>query len=139
MSTNESTTNDDDIIARGRAVWNIQKKRLGNDEQFDATWEDWFVIGEAMKVGRERCLIETGTDIYDNVYRQVYFRWLRNNGFGTFPNNLRYHIFQIMDRRDEIERYRDNLLKHSEDMKSPEKLNDPSYIIRKWRYDIEKD
>ena len=121
------------IIARGLDAWRVQRNRK------DKIWEDWFIIGEALKVGREQSLKDAKAhDVYSPIYRKTYGVWLKNNGFSSFPSKMRYEIMRIMERREEIEAYRESLLNSDNPKIKRDRLNDPIYIYEKWQYEMEK-
>lgn len=110
-------TPDDEIVERGRLAW----QRLRDSR----TWPDWMTVGAALAVGRRECMEKTGAkEPRGRTYNKAFNDWLECNGF-TIDSGDRGKLLQIMERREEIEAWRDTLPQNQR-----QKMNHPSTVWR---------
>lgn len=108
-----------DAVERGRAAWGTLKK----------TWEHWLAVGEALAVGRAIALAEAETDRPTGArYERAMAAWLKANGFDEIDPATRCRLFDALENRDEIEKWRATLAANQR-----LKWNHPDSVLQQWK------
>jgi hypothetical protein len=101
------------------------------DPKQRGSWASWYLVAEAIQIGRQKALKDAKTGRFDHNYRRFFAKWLSDNGFARLEGTLRLSLFTMLEHRKEIEAWRQNLI-DTEAFES--KLNNPDYLVRKWKY-----
>jgi hypothetical protein len=114
-----SKLSSDRIVRRGQAALT----RLRGSR----AWNDWLEIGEALQIGRSEALYVSKVNKPKGRAYNVHFgAWLKKHGFDTINEGDRKRLFDVMEHREAIGAWRDEL--------SPGDLlalNPPSAVWRK--------
>jgi hypothetical protein len=117
---------DAEIIERGRQALDILL-----DSKQRGTWQSWYLVAEALRVGRQQAMKEANTTMYNYNYRKIFTRWLGDSGFARLSSLTRQALFTMLENRETIEEWRQNLI---DTEMFENKLNNPDYLVRKWKY-----
>jgi hypothetical protein len=118
-----TTETSDPIIREGQEAWS----RLVARERH--TWDDWKAVGEALRVGRHRAMLEAGTnEPTGSRYNDVFGQWLKATGFDAVDKAARSYLFECLEHLAEIETWRQALpiVRRLE-------LNHPKSVLFHWR------
>jgi hypothetical protein len=110
-----------DLLARGEAAW---KRRKANAPR---EYDDWIDVGETLWAGKQRAIKIAGR-FRGPTYNSTFSAWLKQTQLKEIRKDVRADLLQLMERRREIEKWRDGL---------PEveclSLNHPTCIMRAYR------
>jgi hypothetical protein len=122
-SVGGTTELSDPVVRHGQEAWS----RLATRERH--TWEDWVLVGEALRVGRHRAMLEAGTNKPSGSrYNDVFGEWLKATGFDAIDKGTRSRLFDCLDHRDKIERWREAL-----PLSRRLELNHPKTVLINWQ------
>jgi hypothetical protein len=94
---------EDDRIERGRQAWKSLK------EAGRTTWENWLIVGEALKVGRSHAMERAKTDKpRGKRYAEEFHYWLQIHGFDAIDKSDRRKLLLCME-DPRIEKWREGL------------------------------
>jgi hypothetical protein len=94
-------------------------------------WNDWLMVGEALRVGRRLSMHRAGTNRpAGKGYAQEFSRWLVANRLDDMDGADRVKLLVVMDNLPAIEAWRLSLT----DAKRMT-LNHPATVLRNWRED----
>ena len=111
----------DRVCRQGKEAW----ERLATDQ----SWTDWVAVGEALLIGRTQAMAEAETNTpTGRGYNVAFGKWLKKYELGGMDSGDRTRLFEVMDNRLEIEKWRGTL-----DRTHRLKLNHPSTVLRKWK------
>jgi hypothetical protein len=121
FETRVGPANPDPIILRGQEAWARLRQEL--------TWEDWLVVGEALRLGRHLAMLEARTNEPSGKrYQAIYGDWLRQNGFDEIDKSDRSRLLDCLEHRAEIDAWRQTL-----PLNQRVRLNHPNSIWRNWQ------
>jgi hypothetical protein len=113
--------NPDEIVRLGQEAWS----RL----QAGRSWADWLAVGEAIRVGRHRAMIEADTNQPRGArFNSIFGAWLKETGFDALDKGDRKRLLLCLERRGEIEAWRATLPANKR-----LQLNHPNSVWRNWR------
>jgi hypothetical protein len=108
-------------IERGRESW----RKLAKDEN----WQDWLNVGDALAVCRGQAMRAANTNQpIGRAYNEAMGLLLKKHGFDRIDKGDRSRLMECMDRRAEINVWRDTL-----SVTERIRLNHPSAVLRKWK------
>ena len=111
----------DRVCRQGKEAW----ERLATDQ----SWTDWIAVGEALLIGRTQAMAEAETNVpAGKGYNQAFSRWLKKYELHKMDSGDRTRLFEVMDNRLEIEKWRGTL---GQTLRL--KLNHPSTVLRRWK------
>jgi hypothetical protein len=112
-----------DPVRRGQEAWS----RLATREKH--TWEDWILVGEALRVGRHQAMRQAGTNTPSGKrYNGIFGEWLQETGFDAVDKGARSRLFDCLENLDQINNWRDAL-----PFGRRLELNHPNTVFRTWR------
>lgn len=116
-----SKDNRDRIARLGTEAW----KRLKRTKDY----HDWIKVGEALQVGREWAMTQARSNQpVGKAYNMAFGEWLQTYKLHDMDKGERSRLFNIMDVRADIEKWRATLT-----ITERLKLNHPSVIMRKFK------
>jgi hypothetical protein len=111
--------NSDEVIRRGQEAWS----RLGR------SWQDWLAVGEAIRVGRHRAMLEASTNRPSGArYESIFGDWLRETGFAALDKGVRKRLLGCLEHCDAIEAWRQTLPENKRQL-----WNHPNTVWRHWQ------
>jgi hypothetical protein len=111
----------DRVCRQGKEAW----ERLATDQ----SWTDWVAVGEALLIGRTQAMAEAETNAPTGKgYNVAFGKWLKKYELDAMDSGDRTRLFEVMDNRLEIEKWRATL-----DRTHRLKLNHPSTVLRRWK------
>jgi hypothetical protein len=108
-----------EIVRRGKEA--LDRKR----RDFD----DWMLIAEAHQIGRAEAMQTAQTNRpTGRRYEKAMAEWLLANSFNVIDKCTRNHLFECLEHRADIEKWRARLTE-------PERFrfNHPTSVLRKWK------
>jgi hypothetical protein len=113
--------NPDQVVVRGREAWH--RLREGH------SWDDWLLVGEALKYGRHLAMLEAHTNEPSGArYQAVFGEWLQTTGLHEIDKATRSRLFDCLAHRTEIEAWRQTLT-----LNKRLKFNHPDSVWRNWQ------
>ena len=73
------------------------------------SWDDWMLVGEALRVGRQECMDKAGTNKPEGKrYNTEAHQWIQARGFAVIDKSDRAKLLLIIERRPEFELWFDD-------------------------------
>jgi hypothetical protein len=120
MSTEAELERLDQLCQKGSEAWKRLKQGMN--------WNDWLMVGEALRVGREWAMNQAGTNQpAGKGYNIAFGAWLEKYGFDDMDKAARSRLFKVMDNLPAIQKWRDTL-----GQSHRLTLNHPASVLRKW-------
>lgn len=110
----------DRVCRQGTEAW----KRLKREK----SWGDWLKVGEALLVGREWAMHQSGKNKPEGKgYNFAFGEWLAKHKLDDMDKGVRSRLFNVMDNLGLVEEWRKTLT-----MSERLALNHPNSVWRKW-------
>jgi hypothetical protein len=92
-------------------------------------WTDWMMVGDGLMVGRHKAMYAAGTNAPKGKgYAKAFSRWMSTRPWALdLDNPTRNDLFWCVDRRSEIEAWRDTLAQNER-----ARINHPSSMKRRF-------